>query len=51
MLPIVDLIEQCQMACDQLIDMTGRAAIYGRQAGQVLLSGCKLEVERPRLRT
>jgi len=79
LLPMVDLIEQCQMACDQLIDMTGRAAIqavlqlsaieaaggpqqqgkrragdvvfYGRQAGQVLLSDRKLEVERPRLRT
>ena len=79
LLPMVDLIEQCQLACDQLIDMTGRAAIqavlqlsameaaggpqqqgkrragevvfYGRQAGQVLLSDRKLEVERPRLRT
>ena len=27
LLPMVDLIEQCQLACDQLIDMTGRAAI------------------------
>ena len=27
LLPMVDLIEQCQVACDQLIDMTGRAAI------------------------
>jgi hypothetical protein len=27
MLPMVDLIEQCQMACDELIDVTGRAAI------------------------
>jgi hypothetical protein len=26
-LPMVDLIEQCQMACDELIDVTGRAAI------------------------
>jgi putative transposase len=79
LLPMVDLIEQCQVACDQLIDMTGRAAIqavlqlsameaaggpqqqgkrrsgdvvfYGRQAGQVLLSDRKLEVQRPRLRT
>ena len=79
LLPMVDLIEQCQLACDQLIDMTGRAAIqavlqlsameaaggpqqqgkrrpgdvvfYGRQAGQVLLSDRKLEVQRPRLRT
>jgi len=79
LLPMVDLIEQCQVGCDQLIDMTGRAAIqavlqlsameaaggpqqqgkrrsgdvvfYGRQAGQVLLSDRKLEVQRPRLRT
>ncbi len=76
---MVDLIEQCQVACDELIDVTGRAAIqavlqlsameaaggpqqqgkrrsgdvvfYGRQAGQVLLSDRKLEVERPRLRS
>ncbi len=27
LLPMVALIEQCQVACDQLIDMTGRAAI------------------------
>ena len=27
LLPRVDLIEQCQLACDELIDMTGRAAI------------------------
>ncbi|MGC9293349.1 MAG: hypothetical protein ACP5EP_11625 [Acidobacteriaceae bacterium] len=27
LLPMVDLIEQCQVACDQLIDMTGRATI------------------------
>lgn len=26
-LPMVDLIEQCQLACDELIDVTGRAAI------------------------
>ena len=26
-LPMVDLIAQCQAACDHLIDMTGRAAI------------------------
>ncbi len=79
LLPMVDLIAQCQVACDELIDMTGRAAIqavlqlsameaaggpqqqgkqrtgdvvfYGRQAGQVLLSDRKLEVQRPRLRT
>ncbi len=79
LLPMVDLIEQCQMACDELIDVTGRAAIqavlqlsameaaggppqqgkrrssnvvfYGRQAGQVMLSDRKLEVERPRLRS
>ena len=79
LLPMVDLIEQCQVACDELIDTTGRAAIqavlqlsameaaggpqqqgkqrtgdvvfYGRQAGQVLLSDRKLEVQRPRLRT
>lgn len=79
LLPMVDLIAQCQMACDELIDVTGRAAIqavlqlsaiesaggppqqgkrrsgdvvfYGRQAGQVMLSDRKLEVERPRLRS
>ena len=79
LLPMVDLIEQFQMACDELIDVTGRAAIqavlqlsaieaaggpqqqgkrrtgdvvfYGRQAGQVLLSDRKLEVQRPRLRS
>ena len=78
LLPMVDMIEQCQMACDELIGVTGRAAIqavlqlsameaaggprqqgkrrsgdvvfYGRQAGQVLLSDRKLEVQRPRLR-
>jgi transposase-like protein len=27
LLPMVDLIEQCQLACDDLIDVTGRAAI------------------------
>ena len=27
LLPMADLIEQCQVACDQLIDMTGRATI------------------------
>ena len=27
LVPMVDLIEQCQVACDQLIDMTGRATI------------------------
>ena len=27
LLPMVDLIEQCQLACDELIDITGRAAI------------------------
>ena len=79
LLPMVDLIEQCRVACDELIDVTGRAAIqavlqlsameaaggpqrqgkrrtgdvvfYGRQAGQVLLSDRKLEVQRPRLRS
>ena len=79
LLPMVDLIEQSRMACDQLIDVTGRAVIqavlqlsaaqvaggplqqgkrrpssvvfYGRQAGQVMLSDRKLQVERPRLRT
>jgi transposase-like protein len=79
LLPMVDLIEQCRLACDELIDVTGRAAIeavlqlsanhaaggpaqqgkrrrgevvfHGRQAGQVLLSDRKQEVERPRLRT
>ncbi len=79
LLPMVDLIEQSRMACDQLIDVTGRAVLqavlqlsaaqvaggpqqqgkrrpasvvfYGRQAGQVMLSDRKLQVERPRLRT
>ena len=79
LMPMVDLIEQCRLACDELIDVTGRAAIeavlqlsasqaaggaaqqgkrragevvfHGRQAGQVMLSDRKLEVERPRLRT
>jgi hypothetical protein len=27
LLPIVDLIEQCQWVCDELIEVTGRAAI------------------------
>ena len=27
LLPMVDLIEQCRMACDELIDVTGLAAI------------------------
>ncbi|HYL74669.1 MAG TPA: IS256 family transposase [Bryobacteraceae bacterium] len=27
LLPLVDLIEQCQMACDELIDVAGRATI------------------------
>ena len=27
LLPMVDLIEQCQYACDELIDVAGRAAI------------------------
>jgi len=38
LLPMVDLIEQCQMACDDLIDVTGRAAIQavlGLSAQQV----------------
>ena len=67
LLPMVELIEQSRMACDQLIDVTGRAVLqavlqlsaaqvaggpqqqgkrrsasvvfYGRQAGQVMLSG------------
>jgi putative transposase len=79
LLPMVDLIKQCRVACNELIDVTGRAAIqavlqlsameaaggppqqgrrrsgdvvfYGRQAGQVLLSDRKLEVNRPRLRS
>jgi putative transposase len=78
LLPMVDLIEQSRMACNQLIDVTGRAVLqavlqlsaaqvaggppqqgkrrsagvvfYGRQAGQVMLSDRKLQVERPRLR-
>ena len=28
LLPMVDLIERCQVACDELIDVTGRAAIH-----------------------
>jgi hypothetical protein len=75
---MVDLIEQCQSACDELIDVTGRAAIqavlqlsaaqvaggppqqgkrrsgdvvfHGQQAGMVMLSDRKLQVQRPRLR-
>jgi hypothetical protein len=27
LLPMVDLVEQCRLACDELIDVTGRAAI------------------------
>jgi hypothetical protein len=27
LLPMVDLIEQCRMACDDLIDVAGRATI------------------------
>jgi len=78
LLPMVDLIEQCQWACDELIDVTGRAAIqavlqlsaeqvaggplqqgkrrsgdvvfHGQQAGMVMLSDRKLQVQRPRLR-
>jgi len=78
LLPMVDLIEQCQWACDELIDVTGRAAIqavlqlsaeqvaggppqqgkrrsgdvvfHGQQAGIVMLSDRKLQVQRPRLR-
>jgi transposase-like protein len=78
LLPMVDLIEQCQAACDELIDVTGRAAIqavlqlsaaqvaggppqqgkrrqgdvvfHGQQAGMVMLSDRKLQVQRPRLR-
>jgi hypothetical protein len=79
LLPMIELIEQSRMACDQLIDVTGRAVLqavlqlsaaqvaggqqqqgkrrpesvvfYGRQAGQVMLSDRKIQVERPRLRT
>jgi len=78
LLPMVDLIEQCKFACDELIDITGRAAIqavlrlsaeqvaggplqqgkrrsgnvifHGQQAGMVMLSDRKLQVQRPRLR-
>lgn len=78
LLPMVDLIEQCQFSCDELIDVTGRAAIqavlqmsaeqaaggprqqgkrrngevffHGQQAGMVMLSDRKLQVQRPRLR-
>lgn len=38
LLPMVDLIEQCQMACDELIDVAGRAtiqAVLGLSAQQV----------------
>ena len=38
LLPMVDLIEQCRMACDELIDVAGRAAIQavlGLSAQQV----------------
>ena len=38
LLPMVDLIEHCQMACDELIDVAGRAAIQavlGLSAQQV----------------
>ena len=79
LLPMVESIEQSRIACDQLIDLTGRAVLqavlqlsaaqvaggpqqqgkrrpesvvfYGRQAGQVMLSDRKIQVERPRLRT
>ena len=27
LLPMVDLIEQCQVACDELIDVTGRRSV------------------------
>jgi hypothetical protein len=30
LLPMVGLIEQCRMACDELIDVAGRAAIQAR---------------------
>ena len=43
LLPMVDLIEQCQMACDELIDVAGRAAIQavlGLSAQQVRRSRC-----------
>jgi hypothetical protein len=33
LLPTVDLIEQCQMACDELIDVAGRATIPRVRAG------------------
>jgi transposase-like protein len=78
LLPMVELIEQSRMACDQLIDVTGRAVLqtvlqlsaaqvaggpqqqgkrrsadvvfHGRQAGQVMLSDRKIQVQHPRLR-
>ena len=46
LLPMVDLIEQCHLACDELIDVTGRAAI---QAVLQLVGRCRLqEVRRNR---
>ena len=29
LLPMVDLIEQCQVACNELIDVAGRTTIQG----------------------
>ena len=41
LLPMVDLIEQCQVACDQLIDMTGRAAIQAVLQLSAISPWCK----------
>src|ERR1700687_608500 len=43
LLPMVDLIEQCQMACDELIDVAGRATI------QAVLELSAQQVAGPRL--
>ena len=41
LLPMVDLIEQCRCACDELIDVTGRAAIQAvlQLSAQQLVGG------------
>jgi len=44
LLPIVDLIEQCRMACDELIDVAGRATI------QAVLDLSAQQVAGPRQR-
>ena len=37
LLPMVDLIEHCQMACDELIDVAGRAAIQAVHSSRLPL--------------